>query len=381
MRPLTVVIGALLGAAALGIAVLPSEPTLRTPVTDPLTTQVRSTLNTLRLRETFAQRLEARYFAQQSVSRPGDVVTVVGGAGISPAEVARYDSLNRRLVASLPTRMDTAVRVVVTLLRASAAEIPDSLKGSRIVTIGTDVFVPGSIRPNECHVIVRAPEVSGSKPVSPRLLPDDAVSPCIPYLLYGMPGTGMTAWLAAHGLDPVRAFDPRHRGDVALIGTYGPWNYRERRMLACRNGRTAACDDVVLGTPRRSWSWFIASATEGTPTGWIAGARSNYLPPVDPSYQLFVEALHDRLGPDGLRALWQADAPIIEAVASATGQPLSRVVRDALDADSKRSGAKVPPPRPLGSLPYPSSVLMLLLLSGGMFGAVYALTQRRNGFG
>jgi hypothetical protein len=257
--------------------------------------------------------------AAEALPRARAPFTVTAERGIPAATVARIESQARAELSALgrPPVVPIVLRIVVDSVRTRVGY-------RRVVVAPTAATDP-------CVIVYRIGAVYVGRATGFSTT-DRILGTCGFYALYGMPGTGMQAWLARTGARSAASvhYAPEDVGrqgplemDVAMmLMSPTPAACVARRDVACRRVYDAVYDDGPRGIGNwerdvvaesraanpRTWTFYPWHAT------WVGGMQ--------------LAGVRDHLGDERFAPIWRSAAEPSEAYLNSEGRPLEAWVRE-----------------------------------------------------
>jgi hypothetical protein len=365
-----VILYALLAAALAAAVMMPRNSGYEAPQLGEIDARMRWASDRAQVQYEMARRLQSRAVALETAARatatPGFVVRI--DPSVSDERGARLEAFARQWWTQLDPDTATA-SMALTVIADSTVEslgVPSSVAGR---SWSSDIFIAPTSTAPACNVVLRLPRVTREQN---ELALSNAyvLSHCRLILRYGAPGPGVRAWLESRRYGALVARRaPTGRVDASRSPNHMYWAMRSERTrheLGCFSGRDTACTAALLQPWSETWR------PMGIPEGWL-GTRGPVF--ADEVGALVLDRVQRSIGDEAFLALWRDTTPFAQSVTRAMQQPLSAVVRAALqDAYAHEAPALVT----RGPLAPVSGIIPPLLLLVAGLGVGSTLYGRRG---
>lgn len=267
------------------------------------------------------------------------------GDGVDPFTRGRLDSLLR--TAWMRLRISSPQRVIVAVVLDSAIRV-NGLPRTReyFNTLPIETFLPSADTRNACVTVLRLRfplGISSSQIVqatrSGIVLPETISSllgPCALVARFGVPGPGVSEWLAGNGWEPARfaewnapatpwtddfQADGYALFDRVLLTADPDWRLRRvitPRGIACLANLNGACASLFNSRQRQSdsvWRRTVVASSGASPSMFFDRAASD----LGPAAGSVVSEMVRVLGPERFQQFWTSELPADEAFAKASG--------------------------------------------------------------
>jgi hypothetical protein len=367
-----VILYALLAAALAAAVVMPRNSGYEEPQLGEVDARMRWASDRVQIQYEMARRLQSRAVALETAARapatPGFVVRI--DPSVSDERGARVEAVARQWWTRLGPDTATA-SMALTVIADSTVEslgVPPSAAGR---SWSSDIFIAALGGAPACNVVLRVPTLDREQNEL-AVSRYDVLSHCRLILRYGAPGPGVRSWLESrrYGALVARRWVHTGRANISRSPNHTYWGLRSERARqehGCFAGRDEACTAAVLQPWSETWR------PMGFPEGWLATRGPVF---VDEVGALVLDRVQRSIGDEAFLALWRDTTPFAQSVPQAMQQPLSAVVRAALqDAVDPAAPTSVTrgPLSPIGGLIPP---LLLLVAGLGVGSTIYG--RRRS---
>ena len=363
-----------LACALLAAALLPPKEPERADVRPPPRTDIRA-----------ARQLTAATERLRLLALRDSVVRAIRSRGLASA-----DSLTFVVPATLPEKVDRALRGLLTPLWTRAIDGAPRVHGVVVVEVDTayvwqgfntgrawtrvSQVLPEATDGHACiaHIAIGvrdARDIAEHGRLSADLVErirTGGLGACRLYGAFGMPGAGVRTWLAQV------AYLPAARSNRTFAGW---WDYGYEPLwlhfgyVECAWGRSESCREILLSPPGSDRR--LVRFTEFDVPGVVVGAP--YFDPRDPlgpSGPTYLTDMLAHYGRDRFAQFWASEAPLAQAFEEAMGEPIEQWTMRWAQADI---GVPIIGP---GTRAVP--LLLSVLVSVVVVGAASALSRLRQ---